>query len=219
MPGPLMSNFKTSKRDFSYTMQITVESIRQYFQSFQRSKQEYSELIPAAVLILLFEKDDELSIVLTKRTNGVKHHKGQVSFPGGTKEILDETLADTALREAGEEIGLMPNDVEVIGLLNDFCTPSGFCITPIVGFLPINSSFVLNKTEVSEIFYVPLSFFLEPSNERSEQREQSGKKKTVYFYRYGTYEIWGATAEILRTFLHGLTEKSSTKRLCKSGNS
>jgi 8-oxo-dGTP pyrophosphatase MutT (NUDIX family) len=200
-------------------MQITVGSIRNYFQTFQRSKQEYTGLIPAAVLILLLEQDSELHIVLTKRTESVQRHKGQVSFPGGTKDVLDATITYTALREAREETGLMPKDVEVMGLLNDFCTPSGFCITPVVGFLPFQSAFVLNKTEVAEIFSVPLSFFLNSCNERSEQRELSGKMKIVYFYRYGIYEIWGATAEILRTFLHALTGDPSIKRLCKSGNS
>ena len=193
-------------------MQITVGSIRNYFRTFQRSKQEYTGFIPAAVLLLLHEQDNELHIVLTKRTESVQHHKGQVSFPGGTKDILDTTSADTALREAGEEIGLMPKDVEVMGLLNDFCTPSGFCITPIVGFLPFHSTFVLNKTEVAEIFSVPLSFFLNSCNERSEQRELSGKMKIVYFYRYGNYEIWGATAEILRTFLHSLRGEPKHKK-------
>jgi 8-oxo-dGTP pyrophosphatase MutT (NUDIX family) len=200
-------------------MQITLGSIRKYFQTFQRSKQEYTGFIPAAVLLLLLEQDNELHIILTKRTESVQHHKGQVSFPGGTKDFLDTTSTDTALREAGEEIGLMPKDVEVMGLLNDFCTPSGFCITPVVGFLPIPSTFALNKTEVAEIFSVPLSFFLNSCNERSEQRELSGKMKIVFFYNYGKNEIWGATAEILRIFLHALTEDSSTKRLCKSGNS
>jgi len=200
-------------------MQITIGSIRNYFQTFQCSKQEYTGFIPAAVLILLLEQDHELHIILTKRTENVQYHKGQISFPGGTKDILDTTSTDTALREAGEEIGLLPKDVEVMGLLDDFCTPSGFCITPIVGFLQFHSAFVLNKTEVAEIFSVPLSFFLNSSNERSEQRDLSGKMKIVYFYRYGNYEIWGTTAEILRTFLQALTGNPSTKRLCKSGNS
>jgi 8-oxo-dGTP pyrophosphatase MutT (NUDIX family) len=193
-------------------MQITVESIRHYFQSFHRSTQEYSELIPAAVLILLFKKDDHLHIVLTMRTDSVKHHKGQVSFPGGTRDTVDATIIDTALREAGEEIGLNQNDVEVLGMLNDFHTPSGFCITPIVGFLSCSSSFVLNKTEVSEIFHVPLSFFLDSRNERVEQRTQSSTMKIIYFYNYGKYEIWGATAEILRTFLHALVPEIKHKK-------
>jgi 8-oxo-dGTP pyrophosphatase MutT (NUDIX family) len=193
-------------------MKITLESIRQFFQSFQRNTQEYSELIPAAVLILLFEKNNQLHIVLTMRTDSVKHHKGQVSFPGGTRDTIDATIIDTALREAGEEIGLVQNDVEVLGILNDFHTSSGFCITHVVGFLPFRSSFVLNNIEVSDIFYVPLSFFLDVHNELAEQRKQSGKIKVVYFYRYGKYEIWGATAEILRTFLQALDADTEHKK-------
>jgi 8-oxo-dGTP pyrophosphatase MutT (NUDIX family) len=193
-------------------MQITVESIRQYFQSFHRSTQGNTELTPAAVLIPVFEKDSRLHVVLTKRTNGVEHHKGQISFPGGTMDGMDATVADTALREAEEEIGLTRNSVEILGSLNDYCTPSGFCITPVVGFLPRIPSFVLNKTEVSEIFDVPLSFFLDPRNERVEQREQFGKKWNLYFYNYDKYEIWGATAEMLRIFLHSLMFEINRKK-------
>lgn len=212
MPVPPKSEFKTNERNYSCTMQITIEFIKHYFQSFHRRTQEYSELIPAAVLILLFEKDDQLNIVLTMRTNSVKHHKGQVSFPGGTRDTADATIIDTALREAYEEIGLMQNDVEVLGILNDFHTPSGFCITPIVGYLPFHSSFVLNKIEVSDIFHVPLSFFLDSRNERVELSKQSDKMKSVYFYNYGKYEIWGATAEILRIFLHALDGEFKHKK-------
>jgi 8-oxo-dGTP pyrophosphatase MutT (NUDIX family) len=195
-------------------MQIAIGSIRHYFQSFQHSTQENSELTPAAVLILLFKKNDQLHVILTKRTDRVKHHKGQISFPGGTKDSADMTIIDTALRETEEEIGLTRDTVEILGMLNDFCTPSGFCITPIVGFLTAIPSFILNKIEVSEIFDVPLSFFLDSRNERMEQHERSGKMTNVYFYKYSKYEIWGVTAAILRSFLIDLgTQKGQKKTL------
>jgi 8-oxo-dGTP pyrophosphatase MutT (NUDIX family) len=192
-------------------MQITVEFIRQYFQSFHRNTQEYPKHIPAA-LSLLFEKEGQLHIILTKRTDNVKHHKEQVSFPGGTIDNVDATIIDTALRETGEEIGLMRNAVEVLGMLDNFCTPSGCCITPIVGFLPLVSSFIQNKTEVSEIFDVPISFFLDSRNERIKRRERSGKMEIMYFYGYSKNEIWGATAEILRTFLNALNTETNHKK-------
>jgi 8-oxo-dGTP pyrophosphatase MutT (NUDIX family) len=193
-------------------LDITLAHIRSFFSSFNREKLNNHTLIRAGVLVPLFMQNGELSVVLTQRTEEVEHHKGQVSFPGGTMDSTDTTIIDTALREAGEEIGLPRNSVEVLGLLNDFCTPSAFCITPVVGFLPFIPSFVPNTTEVSGIFYVPLSFFLDPRNERVEKRKRSGKIKNVYFYNYGKYEIWGATAEILRFFLYALNTEINHKK-------
>jgi 8-oxo-dGTP pyrophosphatase MutT (NUDIX family) len=191
---------------------VTVVDIRSFFSSFQRKEITGHMYTSAGVLVPLVTQGNELSVVLTQRTQEVAHHKGQVSFPGGMMEEIDPNIIETALREAEEEIGLSRNSVEVLGLLNDFCTPSGFCITPVVGFLPFTSSFVLNKTEVSGIFDVPLSFFLDPHNERREKRERSGKQANIYFYNYGNYEIWGTTAEILRTFLQALNTEINHKK-------
>jgi len=193
-------------------LDITLAHIRSFFSSFCRDELNNRTLIRAGVLVPLVMRNGELSVVLTQRTEEVEHHKGQVSFPGGTMDGIDATIIDTALREAGEEIGLTRNSVEVLGLLNDFCTPSGFCITPVVGFLPLIPSFILNKTEVSGIFDVPLSFFLDSNNERVKKLERSDKITNVYFYNYGKYEIWGATAEILRNFLHALNTEINHKK-------
>ena len=191
---------------------ITLAHVRSFFSSFYREELNNHTLIRAGILVPLFMQNGELSVVLTQRTEEVEHHKGQVSFPGGTMDRIDATIIDTTLREAGEEIGLPRSSVEIIGVLNDFCTPSGFCITPVVGFLPIIPSFMLNKAEVSGIFNVPLSFFLDPRNERVEELNRSGKNMRVYFYSYGKYEIWGATAEILRIFLHALNAQINHKK-------
>ena len=191
---------------------ITINHIRSFFSSFCRTEINNHTLMRAGVLVPLFMQNDELHVILTKRTEEVEHHKGQVSFPGGTMDSIDATIIDTALREAEEEIGLMRNAVEVLGMFDDFWTPSGFCITPVVGFLTLLPSFVLNKTEVSEIFDIPLSFFRDSSNERIEQREYRGKMTDVYFYRYGKHEIWGATAEMLRAFLHALDTEIKHKK-------
>jgi 8-oxo-dGTP pyrophosphatase MutT (NUDIX family) len=193
-------------------LDITLAHIRSFFSSFCRDELNNRTLIRAGVLVPLVMRNGELSVVLTQRTEEVEHHKGQVSFPGGTMDGIDATIIDTALREAGEEIGLTRNSVEVLGLLNDFCTPSGFCITPVVGFLPLIPSFILNKTEVSGIFDVPLSFFLDSNNERVKKLERSDKITNVYFYNYGKYEIWGATAEILQNFLQALNTEINHKK-------
>jgi len=188
-------------------MQITVESIKHYFKFFHRIIQENSALTPAAVLILLFKKEGQLHVFLTKRTYDVKYHKGQISFPGGAKDEKDITLIATALREAEEEIGLSKKDIDVLGLHNDFITPSGFCITPVIAFLPSAIKFAINTLEVVEVFDVPLLFFLNKQNEKVEFQIVNGKKKPVYHYYYGEHEIWGATAAILRSFLIDLTEQ------------
>ncbi|MGD1044022.1 MAG: CoA pyrophosphatase [Bacteroidota bacterium] len=198
---------------------ITLAHIRSFFSSFCREEINNHTLIHAGVLVPLFMQNGELHVILTQRTEEVEQHKGQISFPGGTMDRIDATIIDTALREAEKEIGLTQKAVEVLGMLNDFCTPSGFCITPIVGFLLTVPSFILNKTEVSEVFNVPLSFFIDSRNERIDCRKYSGKLMNLYFYVYGKYKIWGATAEILRTFLHAFNTETSTKRFCKSGNS
>jgi 8-oxo-dGTP pyrophosphatase MutT (NUDIX family) len=192
--------------DFPLSMEITVESIKLFFQSFQRKTHENSGLISAAVLIPIFEREGRLHVVLTKRTNGVKHHKGQISFPGGAKDSGDVTIIDAALREAEEEIGLSKDTVELLGVYNDFVTPSGFCITPVVAFLPSMTAFSLNTSEVSEVFDVPLSFFLDNRNEHVKFPVLNGIKKPVYYYYYGEHEIWGATASLVRSFLIDLTE-------------
>ena len=185
-------------------MLISPDHIRQFLESFQRQECNNRDLFPAGVLIPLFERNGELHVVLTQRTDEVEHHKGQISFPGGVKNGRDTTIIETALRETEEEIGLPRNAVNVLGMLNDFQTPSGFRITPVVAFLLSVPLFFINTAEVSQIFDVPLSFFLDVRNERVEQHERSGKMINVYFYRYGQYEIWGATAAMLRSFLHDL---------------
>ena len=185
-------------------MSISPNHIRRFFETFQRQECDDRGLLPAGVLVPLFEKNGELHVVLTQRTDEVEHHKGQISFPGGVKNERDTTIIKTALRETEEEIGLTRNVVNVLGMLNDFQTPSGFCITPVVALLLTVPSFSINAAEVSQIFDVPLSFFLDAHNERVEQHERSGKMMNVYFYRYRQYEIWGATSAILRSFLHDL---------------
>jgi 8-oxo-dGTP pyrophosphatase MutT (NUDIX family) len=192
---------------------MTLNDIRSFFSSFCRKEIHDRTLTRAGVLVPLLTRNNELHVILTRRTENVEHHKGQISFPGGAMEHGDKTIVETALREAGEEIGLMRTAVEVLGMFNDLRTPSGFCITPVVGFLSPVPSFVLNKAEVSEIFDVPLSFFLDSRNERIEQRAYSGKTMNVYFYRYGKYEIWGATAEMLHTFLYTLNTEINYKKI------
>jgi 8-oxo-dGTP pyrophosphatase MutT (NUDIX family) len=168
-----------------------------------RSRQVLAEpgLICAAVLIPLLQKDGEWHILVTRRTETVGHHKGQISFPGGACEPEDAGLTATALRETEEEIGVPPETVDVLGVLDDFPTITSFVVTPVVGVVPHPFAYVLNEDEVDSVIEVPVAFFLDADNLRVEKREYQGSVFDVLFWDYGRHTIWGATARILKGFL------------------
>ena len=182
-------------------MKITIEEIREFLSRVERTTISDGTLTRAAVLVPFFERQGELFLLLTKRTDEVEHHKGQVSFPGGACDVDDADIVDTALREAEEEIGLPRAAVEVVGLFNDIRTPTGFVITPVVGFIPRLPALRISRNEVAEILEVPVSLFLDSSNARIERRSLGGKSIEVYFYTFENSEIWGATAWIIRSML------------------
>jgi 8-oxo-dGTP pyrophosphatase MutT (NUDIX family) len=186
------------------TMRINVEQIRRFLESFRRRELGKPDLKKAAVLMLFFPKGEDLYILLTKRTEDVEHHKGQISFPGGSRDEGDEDLVATALRESDEEIGLSRDAFQVLGLFDEYETPSGFAITPVIAYAPVLPPLRRNAIEVAAILEVPVSLFLDGQNERVEKRVRNGRVFDVYYYRYGDYEIWGATAAMLRAFLHTL---------------
>jgi len=156
----------------------------------------------SAVLIPLFDKNGEISLIFTRRTGLVKHHKHQISFPGGVKEDGDETLRDTMLREVEEEIGLRGEHVEILGAIDDILTVTGFRITPFAGIVPSEYSFVLNSAEIKELITVPVLLLLQPSVFSSGLYSYNGKKYHSYYFRVNRRTtIWGATARILAQFL------------------
>lgn len=165
-------------------------------------------VVPAAVLIPLFEKNRELHVLLTVRTDKVETHKGQISFPGGMHEPGDVDMLATALRETHEEVGIKPEQVQVVGELDQLISVTDFIITPYVGLIPGPVAYKPSEDEIAEILEVPLAFFMDDSNVRTEQREFRGRLITVYFYDYGEHLIWGVTARILTGFL----------KLLKNGN-
>jgi 8-oxo-dGTP pyrophosphatase MutT (NUDIX family) len=185
-------------------MTISVEQIRKFLEGHRRRELEKSHLKKAAVLMLFYPKGEELFVLLTKRTEDVEHHKGQVSFPGGSHDEDDVNLVATALRESEEEIGLPQHAVQVFGMFDEYETPSGFAITPVIAYAHCLPPLKHNAIEVAEILEVPLSLFLDKRNERVEKRVRLGTVLDVYFYRFGDHEIWGATAAILRAFLYAL---------------
>jgi 8-oxo-dGTP pyrophosphatase MutT (NUDIX family) len=177
------------------------QKIRSILAGRQRQSMDAPELVCAAVLIPLLRKQSEWHVLVTQRTQTVDHHKGQISFPGGACDPEDADLLATALRETFEEIGVPPANVEVLGALDDMPTVTSFLVTPYVGIIPHPFSYQVNEPEVEAIIEVPLSFFQDPDNLRTEQREHDGQIYDVLFWDYGPYVIWGATARILKSFL------------------
>ena len=141
-------------------------------------RQAVGKVTRAAVLIPLLLKDDGLSVLLTQRTNHLRDHAGQISFPGGRMDPEDLSPNDTALRESQEEIGLDPQRVEIIGHLPQYLTVSGYSVTPVVGLVQPQAEYVLDEFEVADIFEVPLNFLLDPANHqvRLWQSEQGGRR-------------------------------------------
>ena len=155
-------------------------------------------LTEAAVLIPIVERNNGLKVILTKRSNNLKQHPGQISFPGGKSEKTDKSLVATALRETREEIGINNKNVEILGQLSKHVTITGFKITPFIGKIRTGFSTKIQTSEVSEIFEVPLSYLSNPKNFRVETVKWKGKKRFFYSIPYGPYYIWGATARILK---------------------
>jgi len=160
-----------------------------------------NKLIPSAVLIPFFNKNDEAHILFTVRTEDVEHHKGQISFPGGAWEDQDRSLQETALRECYEEIGIKPDEINVIGRLDDFPTVTDFLVTPFVATLPYPYPFKINTSEVAEILEVPLTLFLKDNHFEIKKWQHENKTYPVFFYYFNQHVIWGATAFMLNRFI------------------
>lgn len=152
----------------------------------------------AAVLIPIFEYPEELRVLFTRRTAHLRHHSGQVAFPGGRVEPHDRSMEDTALRETREEIGLDPGRVRLIGRLHDYhARVSGYRITPVVGIVNLPVDLAPDPNEVAEIFEVPLEFLLDPVNHGQDTRQTESGPRRFHVIQYGEHRIWGATAAIV----------------------
>lgn len=161
---------------------------------------EASVLIP----ILTFKKD--LEILLTKRSNNLKNHPGQIAFPGGKKDQIDSSPIETALRETQEEVGLNPKNVEIIASLPSHKTATGFVIKPYLGLINQPFSETLRQGEVDEIFTVPYEYILNEKNFSIQTRKWNGSQRSYYVVPYGPYYVWGATARILLNLSRALSQ-------------
>ncbi len=154
----------------------------------------------AAVLILLYLADNEIYFFLTKRTDELKHHKGQISLPGGTQEG-NEKLIDTALRETQEEIGINKTSISIIGTITPLFVPvTGFMIYPFIGYSLNKLDPKPDPVEVATIFSVNISDLLNKENRTTEQRNIRGYDVQVPYFKLNDYQVWGATSMILSEF-------------------
>ncbi len=163
------------------------------------------KLRPAGVLAALTDSADGLQLLLTKRSSGLKHHPGQIAFPGGKQDEGDDDVIAAALREAHEEIGLPPAHVEVLGQLPAHETVTGFLVTPVICHVRRPFEIVPEPGEVAEVFSVPLAHVLNASNFIIEGRRWRGQRRSYYAVPYGPYYIWGATARMLRAWTDQMT--------------
>jgi 8-oxo-dGTP pyrophosphatase MutT (NUDIX family) len=176
-----------------------------------------NDRMSAAVLLALYPLDGEWRLLFTVRSMEVEYHKGEISFPGGAEEPADADLLATALREAQEEIGLQPEDVEVIGQLHDFVTRSNFRVRPYVGIIKRTPyDFVFDPTEVAEVLPVPMSHLYDIKNVVMEQRIWEGQELTSRSYVFGDHVIFGATARVLGEFIALLEEEGSIHELIEA---
>lgn len=170
----------------------------------------------AGVLILLYpnQKEDQLYLVLTRRTETLLDHKGQISLPGGSQEPDDPSLAYTALREACEEVGVCADDIRVLGHLTPvYIPPSDFCVHPYVAYTPRAPSFLAQPDEVAELLQLPIVHLFDETNVRTERWVLRDKETEVPYFDVFGHKVWGATAIILSELIEvlrsaGLSEKN-----------
>lgn len=158
----------------------------------------------AAVLVPLFVYEGQPSLAFIRRSQELRSHSGEIAFPGGGVEPLDSSPVATALREAQEEIGLDPTQAEVLGILPPlFTSVSNYLITPVVALLPRGlGTLRLQESEVTEVILASLAGLADPAIFHAEEWMREGRAHTVYFYDYGPYRIWGATARMVKTLLN-----------------
>jgi len=183
------------------------EKLLEIFKRRGRKIEDRPDLTPAAVLVPLFQKKEGTHILLTKWTEKVDQHKGQISFPGGAYNYEDLDCLTTALRETEEEIGLAMDAVEILGELDHTVTITQFKICPYVGLIPYPYPFQLSPFEVDRLIELPLEILLDPSKFKEGPFTWGGRTFLNYYVEYQGDFIWGATARILNNFVEVLTEQ------------
>jgi 8-oxo-dGTP pyrophosphatase MutT (NUDIX family) len=181
----------TPSSDFDLNLDVTLPAGR--------------KLRPAGVLAPIIMRDGVAELILTKRSSALKHHPGQIAFPGGKQDEGDTDVVAAALREAREEIGLPADIVDVLGTLPIHETVTGFSVTPVIALVREEFEVIPEPGEVEEVFRVPLAHVLNPDNFSVQSRRWRGQRRHYFTVPYGSYYIWGATARMLRAWTDRMT--------------
>ena len=160
-----------------------------------------SDLMPAAVLIVLYAKNGSYHVLLNKRSELVEYHKGEISFPGGARDPEDEDFVDTALRETEEEMGVSRGDITILGQLDDIITRTNFGVRVYVGTIPYPYPFKPSADEIAEVLENPISVLQDPTNLLQDARLVDGELSITISYACDGHVVFGATATILEQFL------------------
>ena len=172
---------------------------------------KHPEFKPSAVLMPFFCEGNELKLLFTIRHKNLKHHKGEISFPGGKQEANDKDLLETALRETEEEIGIKSDQIEILGRLDDLFTITKYVITPFIGIIKGKFSITTSDAEVFRVIKVPLSIFGKNGCFQEEAWEQNKTSYPIYYYYYRRNIIWGATAYIMNQFMETIYDYQPSK--------
>ena len=164
------------------------------------------DLTPASVMVLLYPKDGDFCVLLNKRSQEVEHHKGEISFPGGSRDTEDRDSLDTALRETEEEMGIRRDDINVLGEMDEIATRSRFRVNVFAGSIGHPYEFRPSADEIAEIVEFPVKALRNPASVRVETHWQEDGSSTVYSYAHGKHLVFGATARILQQFLQLLED-------------
>lgn len=195
---------------------LTARSVRQRFAEDSPTWQpekvderflvQYPKLKRAAVLVPLVQRNNDLTVLLTRRTAHLSNHGGQISFPGGRAEEYDSSPLETALRETEEEIGLARDRIEIVGVLPEHVTATGYKVRPVVGIVTPPFELAADQNEVAEIFEVPLAFLMNGAHHerRAIDLPEGAGRRSFYAMPYERHFIWGATAAMLRNLFHFL---------------
>jgi len=189
-------------------MNPLAEAVREALESREPRHITNGSFRHAAVLIPLVAETGSFRVVLTRRTDRVEHHKGQISFPGGMVDETDETFLHTALREAWEEVGIQRSDVEVLGRIDDaFTVVTDFVVHPFVGVIPADYPFTVNPKEVDEVIVVPLDVFHPSHFETEHPVEYEGEIYESPAYEYNGHLVWGATARMMSVLMEIIADR------------
>ncbi len=185
------------------------KQLAQFFSAYQARAKNPADKVRAAVLCPLFIENDCIRILFIKRSQMVRAHRGEISFPGGVKESKDPSLVQTCLRETEEEIGIRPAEITLLGALDEVNTTTGFLISPYVGIIPPPHRLTLSRNEVESVIIAPVQDFYKPENLIEFYFFNGRGLQAMTAYRHRDQVIWGATAKVLSRLLelgreHGL---------------